>query len=236
MNTFQAPFRYYTILAMSFVVLLLSANVVGPKPLQFGSVIIPAGLCLFPLTYLVGGVLTEVYGFAASRQVIWMALLGNLFLAASCRLAIVLPSAEGWANQAAYEQTLGVSSRLMFISVFTYFIGEFVNAYLVSKLKLKMQGKRFWLRGLCGSWIGEGVETSLFIPLAFYDLPKDILLQLTGFYFSFKVIYAMIAMPFTQALVKLIKKKEKLDHFDYDTSFNPFKFLPFGSKAKILQA
>lgn len=227
MEMHQIPYRFYTLLAMSFVVLLLSANVVGPKPIQFGSVVIPAGLCLFPLTYLVGGALTEVYGFAASRQVIWMALLGNLFLAASCRLAIIMPGSESWPYQEAYAQTLGISSRLMFVSVFTYFVGEFVNAYLVSKLKLKMQGRRFWLRGLCGSWIGEGVETALFIPLAFYDLSRELLLNLIGFYFLFKVLYAVVAMPFTQALVKFLKKQEKLEHFDINTSFNPFKFLPF---------
>jgi uncharacterized integral membrane protein (TIGR00697 family) len=216
-------FRYYPQISMAFVGLLLTANIIGEKPLMFGSVILPAGLLLFPLTYLLGDLLTEVYGFSYSRRVIWMGMACNLFMALMCRLAIVLPAIESWEHSASYAQVLGTSSRLMAISVFTYFIGEFVNAYIVAKLKIRMQGRLFWARALCGSWIGEGIETGLFIPLAFFGtMPNEQLLKLAGFYYSFKVLYALCAMPFLNWLVKWLKKREQIDVLDEETNFNPF--------------
>lgn len=216
-------FRYYTQMAMIFVGLLLTANVIGEKPLLFGSVILPAGLLLFPITYLLGDVLTEVYGFAHSRRVIWMGMICNLFMAFMCKLAISLPALETWEKGDAYAQILGSSSRLMAISVLTYFMGELVNAYIVSKLKIRMQGRLFWARALCGSWIGEGIETGLFIPLAFYGtMPNDILIKLAAFYYSFKVLYALCAMPFANKLVKILKEREKVDIYDRETNYNPF--------------
>lgn len=218
-------FRYYSQIAMIFVALLLTANVIGEKPLVFGPIILPAGLLLFPITYLLGDLLTEVYGFGQSRKVIWMGMACNLFMAFMCRLSISLPALDSWTHGEAYAQILGTSSRLMAISVFTYFIGEFVNAYIVAKLKVKMRGKLFWARALCGSWIGEGIETSLFIPLAFWgSMPTEQLLKLAGFYYSFKVLYALCAMPFLNILVKILKRREKLEVFDKNTNFNPFHF------------
>lgn len=218
-----ATFKYYPQLAMIFVGLLLTANTIGEKPLLFGAIILPAGLLLFPITYLLGDMLTEVYGFAASRRVIWMGMLCNLFMALMCKIAISLPALGTWEKTDAYAQVLGSSSRLMVISVFTYFCGEFINAYIVAKLKVRMQGRLFWARALCGSWIGEGIETGLFIPLAFYGtMPNEVLLNLAGFYYSFKVLYALCAMPIANKLVKILKKKENLDFYDKDTNFNPF--------------
>jgi hypothetical protein len=215
--------RYYAQIAMVFVGLLLTANVIGEKPLLLGPIILPAGLLLFPITYLLGDVLTEVYGFSQSRRVIWMGMLCNLFMALMCRIAISLPALETWEKGDAYAQILGSSSRLMAISVLTYFVGELANAYIVAKLKIRMKGRLFWARALCGSWIGEGIETSLFITLAFYgSMPNDVLLKLAGFYYSFKVIYAMCAMPFANHLVKILKRREKIDFYDKGTNFSPF--------------
>lgn len=222
-NSFHS--KYFPQIAMCFVGLLLTANVIGEKPLMFGPIILPAGLLLFPITYLLGDLLTEVYGFAQSRRVIWMGMACNLFMATLCQISIALPSIASWERAEAYAQVLGTSSRLMAISVFTYFVGEFVNAYIVAKLKIYMQGRLFWARALCGSWIGEGIETSLFIPLAFYgSLPNAQLLRLAAFYYSFKVLYALCAMPLLNALVKLLKKKEGTEIFDQGTNFNPFVF------------
>lgn len=216
-------FRYYAQIAMIFVGLLLTANTIGEKPLLLGPIILPAGLLLFPITYLLGDILTEVYGFAESRRVIWMGMICNLFMALMCHIAIQLPALDSWEKSEAYAQVLGSSSRLMAISVFTYFVGEFANAYIVSKLKIKMQGRLFWARALCGSWIGEGIETGLFIPLAFYGtMPNAVLLKLAGFYYSFKVLYALCAMPLASKLVKILKAREGLDVFDEETNFSPF--------------
>jgi len=221
MNTVN--FKYYTSIAMLFVGLLLTANIIGAKPLLLGPIILPAGLLLFPITYVLGDVLTEVYGFSRSRQVIWGAMLCNLFMSLMCKIAIQLPALNSWEHSEAYAQVLGSSSRLMAISVFTYFVGEFMNAYIVAKLKVKMRGRLFWARALCGSWIGEGIETSLFIPLAFYGtMPNEQLLRIAIFYYSFKVIYAMCAMPFAAQFVKILKSKENIEIYDDKTNFNPF--------------
>lgn len=205
------PLKYYSPLAMIFVTVLLTANIIGAKPLWFGTVILPAGLLLFPLTYLLGDVLTEVYGFAQARRVIWMGMLCNLFMALMCRVVIRLPALESWEHSVAYEQILGGSSRLMTISVLSYFIGELINAYIVAKLKVKMQGRSFWLRALCGTWVGEGIETGIFIWLAFYGiLPTVVLGKLAFSYYSFKVIYALCAMPLANQLVNVLKNNENL--------------------------
>ncbi len=204
---------YETPLAMLFLGFLLTANVIGEKPLVFGPVILPAGLLLFPMTYLLGDVITELYGFAQSRRVIWMGMLCNLFMALMCRIAISLPADISWTHHEAYAQILGSSSRLMVISVTTYFLGELSNAYIVSGLKRKMQGRFFWARALCGSWVGEFIETSLFMPLAFYGrIPNEQLLKMAVFYYCFKVAYALCAMPFANQLVRALKKKlQKMD-------------------------
>jgi uncharacterized integral membrane protein (TIGR00697 family) len=216
-------FRFYTQIAMCFVGLLLTANIIGEKPLLLGPIILPAGLLLFPITYLLGDLLTEVYGFAQSRRVIWMGMACNLFMATMCQISIALPALDSWPRAEAYSEILGTSSRLMAISVFTYFVGEFVNAYIVAKLKIRMQGRLFWARALCGSWIGEGIETSLFIPLAFFGtMPNEQLLKLAGYYYSFKVLYALAAMPLLNLIVKWLKHYEQIDVYDRDTNFNPF--------------
>lgn len=207
---------------MAFVSLLLAANVLGPKPIKFGVVIVPAGLIIFPLTYLIGGVLTEVYGFAASRKVIWAGLFSNLFLSIACKIAIAMPYDPSWDGQAAYANVLGVSSRLMLVSVFTYFIGEFVNSYIVAKLKIYMCGNRFWLRSICGNWIGEFIETSLFLPLAFYHLPVSTLFKMAIFYYTFKLLYCTCSAPLVNKFSAFLKREENVDHYDYNTSFNPF--------------
>lgn len=216
-------YKYYSQLAMMFVALLLTANVIGEKPLLLGPIILPAGLLLFPITYLLGDVLTEVYGFSQSRKVIWMGMACNLFMAFMCQVAISLPALETWSKAEAYALVLGNSSRLMAISVLTYFLGEFVNAYIVAKLKVRLKGRFFWARALCGSWLGEGIETGLFIPLAFYGtMPNEQLLRLAGFYYSFKILYALCAMPLATLLVNTLKEREQLDFYDKNTNFNPF--------------
>jgi uncharacterized integral membrane protein (TIGR00697 family) len=204
-------FKYYSQLGMVFVGLLLTANVLGPKPLLLGKFIVPAGSVIFPMTYLVGVIITEVYGFAASRKVIWIALICNLFMALAIKVAIFLPYTPEWPGQDAYSTVLGTSSRLMVVSVFTYFIGELLNAYVVSSLKIKLKGKLFFIRGLCGNWLGEGIETCLFIPLAFYEiLSMESILHMILSYLVFKVSYAFIAMPFISIIVDKLKAKEGL--------------------------
>lgn len=202
---------YYIELSILFVGLLLTANIIGEKPLLLGSFIVPAGLLLFPLTYLLADIITEVYGLANARRIIWMGAVCNLFMAFMCNLAIHLPCLESWEHNEAYATILGESSRLIVISVITYFISEFLNAYIVAKLKRTMQGNYFWFRALCANWIGVGIETTLFVPLAFYGKMSNAdLMHLTLFYYSFKTLYAICAMPFISQFVHFLKKKENL--------------------------
>ncbi|MDB6096699.1 MAG: hypothetical protein JWM09_977 [Francisellaceae bacterium] len=221
----EEVFKYYTVLAIGFVSLLLTANIIGEKPIQIGSIILPAGLLIFPLTYLLGDAITEVYGFALSRKVIWGALIANLFMALACQLAISLPHASYWHKQEAYQTIFGMTARLMMVSVFTYFIGEFMNTLIISKLKIYMRGRNFWLRALCSSAVGELIETSLFIPLAFWgSMGRTEMIKLMGFFYNFKVLYALLAMPLLSILVKFLKKAEQLDSYDYQTNYSPLKF------------
>ena len=209
-HNIEQTFQFFTPLSMLFIGVLLTANVLGPKPIVLGQITLPAGLLVFPITYLIGVLITEVYGFRRSRQVIWMGLFCNLLMALALKIAIALPYDPRWTLQSAYVSILGQSSRLMMLSIFTYFIGEFINSMIVAKLKAKMQGKNFFLRGLCGNWIGEGIETLLFVPLAFSHLPKSLVIDLLISYYVFKVIYAFCAMPMVTLLVTYLKNKECL--------------------------
>jgi uncharacterized integral membrane protein (TIGR00697 family) len=171
--------------------------------------VVPAGLLLFPGTNLLGDVLSEVYGFRKTRYVVVMGMFCNLFMSIICRLIVALPAQETWIHSEAYSEVLTSSSRLMAISSMSYFIGEWTNAYIVARLKVKMQGRLFWLRALCGSWIGEFVDTSIFIPLAFYSiLTSEQLIQFMIFCYTFKVVYSFVTIPIASKLVTVLKKKE----------------------------
>jgi len=200
--------QYYSQLAMVFITLLLTTNVVGEKPIDFGWLIIPAGLLLFPGTYLLGDVLTEIYGFKQARRVVWMGMFCNLFMGIMCRCMAVLPASDAWVHHEAYAQVLTSSSRLMAISSLSYFAGEWINAYIVATLKEKMAGRFFWARALCGSWIGEAVDSAIFIPLAFYPIMStDQLLKFMLFCYSFKVVYSFVTIPIASKLVSILKAK-----------------------------
>ncbi|MFM8454777.1 MAG: queuosine precursor transporter [Gammaproteobacteria bacterium] len=207
--TQERNYKYFSALGMLFVTVLLTANIIGEKPIQMGFLEVPSGLLVFPLTYLLGDALAEVYGFKKSRQVIFMALFANLFMALVCYLVITLPAPVAYPKTLAYEQVLGQTIRLMLVSVFTYLIGEFTNTYIVSYLKIKMQGRLFWLRGLCGSWVGEFVETMLFIPLGFYGVRTwEQIQEMMIFVYLFKITYAFLAMPLLNQFVLWLKKQE----------------------------
>lgn len=201
--------QFYPQIGMFFVGLLLTANVIGEKPIVFSVFTIPAGLLIFPLTYLLGALLTEVYGFAASRKVIWFALICSLFMGVTSKIIIMLPADPSWPRAEAYNSVLGSSSKIMILSALTYFIGEFTNAYLVTSLRKYTEGRFFWARALCGSWIGEALETAIFIPSIYYGLMDNSrILYLATCYYIFKVIYVLLCMPLVNYAVKFLKEVE----------------------------
>lgn len=216
-------FKYLDIITVFFVAFLLISNVVASKILMLGPLAIDGGGLLFPLTYIFGDILTEVYGYKRTRKAIWLGLSVNLLMAATFMLVGILPSAADWPNQDAYMAILGQSSRIVLASVTAYFIGEFINSFILAKMKILTKGKLLWSRTIGSTIIGEAFDTTIFMVIAFWGvLPTDlfILVGLSGY--LLKVAIEILFTPFTYLIVNFLKKKENEDYYDTKTNFNPF--------------
>lgn len=225
--SFPRDFKHYTWLSMLFVSLLLVANTIGSKLISietsFGSLVLPAGLWVYPFTYLTAVTITEVYGYKMARKTIWVALLCNLMMALIYQLMIWLPGSEEWPYQQAFSEVFNLSTRIVLASVVSYFCSEFLNAYLVSKLKVKLAGQFFYLRAITAIGLSELVNTAVFAHLAYLNqLSYDKLLGLMAFYYGFKLSYALVSVPLLNFLVKYLKRSDQIDHYDSQTNFNPF--------------
>ncbi len=216
---------WYVIVAGLFVTCLLVANIVAVKILALpAGLFVPAGVVIFPLSYLFGDVLTEVYGYAASRRVIWLGFLCNLIAVAAFLLAGALPAAPFWQGQAAYNTILGFTPALLIASFCAYLVGEFLNSFILAKMKIATRGRWLWTRTIGSTLVGEGADTLVFIILAFgvtgifapNQLMTAILVQ-----WAFKVLYEVVATPLTYVVVNFLKRREGLDHFDTATNFSP---------------
>ena len=217
-------------IATVFITTLLTANITAVKLADFGTipligeVILPAAIIIFPLGYIVGDILTEVYGFAATRRVIWMGFFANLILVIFIYLGQLLPPAVFWNGQEAYENILGFTSRLLLASFVAYLVGEFANSIILARLKVITEGRWLFIRTISSTIVGQGIDSALFITIAFLnvldgsDLFRMIMLQ-----WSFKVLYEVLATPLTYAMVGFLKRKENIDIYDKETSFNPIK-------------
>ena len=207
---------------------LLISNVIAPKIFQFGPLAFSAGIIIFPVSYIFGDVLTEVYGYKLSRKIIWTGLACQILAALCFFVAIKLPAATFWTNQTGFEQTFGLVPRLVFGSLVAYFCGEFVNSYVLSKMKYWAQGKR----GLSQAWrfiastiAGEAVDTIIVVTIAFYGVYSNSqLINLAIGIYLFKVIYEIILTPFTAMFANWVKRIESVDHIDLpsETDYNPF--------------
>lgn len=206
-----------------FVACLITANVIAVKVVSFGSVIVPAAIFVFPLSYIFGDVLTEVYGYRWARRVIWLGFGANLLFVIFAWIGQVLPSAPFWDGQAAYERILGYTPRLLLASFVAYLAGEFVNSYVLAKMKILTKGRWLWTRTITSTVFGEGLDTAIFIFLAFLGTPVFTPLLIV-YHFAGKVLVEVLATPLTYAVVNYLKKKESLDTYDHDTNFNPFSF------------
>ncbi|HEU5438257.1 MAG TPA: queuosine precursor transporter [Ktedonobacterales bacterium] len=215
----------FVVLAGLFVTCLIVANIIAVKilALPFG-LFVPAGVVIFPLSYLFGDVLTEVYGFAAARRVIWLGFACNLVAVAAIALAGALPAAPFWPQQAAYSTILGFTPVLLIASFCAYVIGEFLNSFVLAKLKIATNGRWLWTRTIGSTLVGEGADTLVFITIAFGltgvftggELLTAILVQ-----WAFKVLYEVVATPLTYAVVGYLKRAEGLDVYDVGTNFSP---------------
>lgn len=218
------PYKYLIPITGLFVATLLTSNTLESKIFDFGPMSLTAGTIIFPLAYLFNDVLTEVYGYAAARRVIWTGFAALLLMSVFYAIAVALPPDEAWSGQEAYAATLGVVPRIAFASMIAYFFGEFVNSYIVAKMKIAAQGKRMGLRFVASTIAGEAIDTVIFMVIAFAGVFAPIeMIQIGVSMWAVKVLWEIAALPFTLYIVNWLKRAEHEDHYDTDTNFNPFK-------------
>ena len=205
-----------------FVTCLITANVIAVKIISIGPLILPAAIIVFPLSYIFGDILTEVYGYRQARRVIWLGFLCNLIFVVFAWIGQVLPPAPFWGGQEAYETILGYTPRLLVASFCGYFVGEFANSFVLAKMKVLTKGRWLWSRTIGSTIVGEGLDTLIFITFAFIGTPSFVLVMIL-YHWLVKVVIEAVATPFTYMAVNFLKKKEAIDTYDYETNFNPFR-------------
>lgn len=216
-------FNYFDIILGLFVAVLLISNVASTKILDLGPFTFDGGTILFPLVYIFGDILTEVYGYKAARRVIWTGFASALLMSLVFIIVGKLPPAADWVNQDAYDKILGLTPRIVIASLLAYFAGEFSNSFTLAKMKLATKGRWLWTRTIGSTVVGEGIDTVLFILIAFWGvLPAGLLFSLVVSNYVFKVSFETIVTPVTYWIVSTLKKREGVDTFDYKTNFNPF--------------
>jgi uncharacterized integral membrane protein (TIGR00697 family) len=226
-----ARFRYFDFVMVAFVVVLLLSNVIGAEKRSFvdlpgiGPWPFGAGILFFPISYVIDDVLTEVYGDARARRAIWAGFGALLFMAVMEWTVVHLPVAEGWTGQGAYERVFGAGWRIIAASMCAFFAGDFLNSVVLAKMKIWTKGKYLWTRTIGSTVIGEGADSLIFYPLAFYgmaDWPAEIMLQVMLSQFILKVSWEVLLTPATYAVVGWLKSKEGVDVYDVGTEFTPF--------------
>jgi uncharacterized integral membrane protein (TIGR00697 family) len=225
MNTGQRGFRYLDVLTGLFVAVLLISNIASVKILTLWRFTFDGGTILFPLSYIFGDILTEVYGYQKSRRVIWTGFFSAFLMSLVFYVVQILPPAEDWTNQKAYENILGFVPRIVMASLIAYFAGEFSNSYIMSRLKIMTSGKFLWIRTIGSTLIGEGLDTMIFCMVAFYGaLPSGLLWAVIISNYIFKCSVEILFTPLTYLIVGFLKKKENEDHYDRGINYNPFVF------------
>lgn len=224
--TTHAPqhFRYYDLVMAAFVAVLLLSNIIGAAKLStvagftFGAVIL-----FFPVSYVIGDVLTEVYGYARARRVIWAGFAAMIFMAFMSWAVVAMPPAASWEGQDAYEQVFGLVPRIVMASMIAFWAGEFVNSYVLAKMKIWTNGKALWSRTIGSTVLGQGVDSLLFYPIAFLGIweTHDVLLVMVTNW-ALKVLWEAVLTPVTYLAVGFLKRREGVDLFDEDTDFSPF--------------
>jgi uncharacterized integral membrane protein (TIGR00697 family) len=224
-------YRYYEFVMAAFVTILICSNLIGPAKISqldlplLGVVSFGAGVLFFPVSYVFGDVLTEVYGYSKARRVIWAGFAGLAYAAFMATVVVALPPAPFWKHQEAYEIAFGTTWRIAAASMLAYFCGEFANSFVLAKMKILTAGRWLWTRTIGSTIVGEAVDSSLFYPLAFYGsgiIPNDKLPVVMLSQFIAKVAVEVIFTPVTYKLVGALKRAEQEDYYDRKTNFNPF--------------
>src|SRR3990167_2570351 len=216
-------FKHLDTITALFVAVLLISNVASSKIVQFGPFTFDAGTLLFPLSYIFGDILTEVYGYKRSRKVIWLGFICALLMTLTFIVVGKLTPAADWLNQDAYDKILGLTPRIVIASLIAYFSGEFSNSFTLAKMKIMTKGKWLWTRTIGSTVIGEFIDTILFIFIAFYGvLPMSLIWTLIISNYLFKTGVEVILTPLTYKVISWLKKSENEDYYDTKTNFNPF--------------
>jgi uncharacterized integral membrane protein (TIGR00697 family) len=221
-------YRYYDLVMAAFVTVLLCGNLIGAAKACRVSLLgwdytFTAGVLFFPISYIFGDVLTEVYGYARARRVVWAGFSALIFAAFMSFAVVRFPPAPGWEGQAAIESVFGSTWRIVAASLVAYFCGEFCNSYVLAKLKLRTEGRLLWLRTIGSTLVGEGVDSLIFYPVAFLGVwPRELVLQVMFGNYLAKVTWEVVNTPITYRIVNFLKRAEHEDYFDRDTDFTPF--------------
>jgi len=212
------------ILAIIYTAFLILCNLTASKITHVGNYHFTSAIIFFPITYIIDDILTEIYGFGASRKLIWLGLLANLIVALGALIIIKLPVSEHSSNQAAFETVFGISFRMLIASALAYILGEFSNSIIMSALKVKMEGKYFAFRAISSTVIGAAFDTIIFMFSAFaFILPTKVIIEIIIVEYFIKLGIEILVLPITCKIVNFLKSKHNLDHFDYQESYNPFK-------------
>ena len=227
----RPSFRYFDLVMAAFVTILLLSNLIGAAKPSY--IVLPggaqwsfgAGVLFFPISYIIGDVLTEVYGYARARRVIWTGFAALLFMAFMAWVVVALPAAEGWEGQSAYEQVFGNTWRIVAASMIAFWAGEFANAFVLAKMKVWTKGRHLWMRTIGSTAVGQGLDSLIFYPLAFYGLagwPPELLGQVVLSQWFIKTAWEAVLTPVTYVLVGWLKRREGVEIFDTGTDFSPF--------------
>jgi uncharacterized integral membrane protein (TIGR00697 family) len=211
----------FVVIAAIFVTCLITANIIAVKVISLGSVFLPAAIIVFPISYIFGDILTEVYGYRWARRVIWLGFLCNLIFVFFAWVGLKLPPASFWEGQAAYKSILGYTPRLLVASFGGYLVGEFANSFILAKMKIRTKGRWLWARTIGSTVVGQGLDTTIFIIIAFIGTTSFAPIMIL-YHWLAKTAIEVLATPLTYATVNFLKKKEGIDTYDYKTSFNPF--------------
>ncbi len=225
-----ARLLYFDFVMAAFVTILLLSNVIGAGKVAvinlpgIGAWPFGAGILFFPVSYVIGDVLTEVYGYGRARRCIWAGFAALLFMAFMAFVVVALPPAQGWNGQSAYEQVFGQVPRIVFASIAAFWAGEFANSYVLAKMKVWTRGRHLWTRTIGSTVVGQGIDSLIFYPLAFYGVwDSDTLLTVLLTQFALKVAWEALLTPVTYAAVGWLKRREGVDVYDSQTDFTPFR-------------
>ena len=213
----------FLIIAVLFVTCLMVSNITAVKLIEVNGYVLTGAIVIFPISYIIGDVLTEVYGFAKARLVLWVGFGANLFAVLTFLLVGSLPAAGFWEGQEAFDTILGATPRILVASFLAYLVGEFANSYILARLKVITEGRKLWLRTIGSTVVGQGLDSVVFVMVAFWGvLPTEVLVGAIAVQALAKIGYEVLATPVTYAVIGWLKRSEGIDHYDRETRFNPF--------------